>query len=65
MGDQRLCSNCLADGGKGYPIGNDKGSQRDPYREFVVLCEPCREALEAGNFAVLHERYAAERLISR
>ncbi len=58
-----LCLNCLETGAKGVPVGRDKGTQRDPYRESVPLCEPCTTALLAGDFVTLAERNRRERVI--
>ena len=61
-----LCGNCLEVGEhKPLDVGPDKGTQRDPYRNRVVLCEPCATALLAGDFATLHARYRAERAVTR
>lgn len=65
MSEHRLCDNCLDDGAKGFPVGHDKGTQRDPYRDHVTLCEPCRDALVAGAFGALHARFRAERTVTR
>lgn len=60
-----LCLNCLQDGAAGVEVGREKGTQRDPYRETVTLCEPCRDALTAGRLDLLHERYSVERTVRR
>lgn len=60
-----LCLNCLQPGAVSVEVGPEKGSQRDPYREKLPLCEECRDALLYGSFDVLHERYSAERTIRR
>lgn len=63
--DAMLCGNCLALGAAKVPVGYDKGSQRDPYRDQVPLCQPCRTALFAGEFAALAGRYTAGRYVSQ
>lgn len=60
-----LCMNCLQSGAKGVDVGPDKGSQRDPYRESIPLCEICEGALLEGNFEVLAARHTNERVINR
>lgn len=60
-----LCANCLSVGAKPYPVGHEKGSQRDPYHTTHDLCEPCSTALEEGWFGVLKERHRAERVVER
>jgi len=65
----KLCDNCKQIGEKtgtwdkpiqAYPVGFEKGTQRDPYHETVDLCMPCREALSSANFHVLQSRYRSE-----
>lgn len=58
-----LCLNCLEVGAKGVPVGHDKGSQRDPYRESVYLCDPCARALLSGDFVTLAYRNREQRTV--
>lgn len=62
-----LCLNCLENGPgvRAFSVGPAKGNQRDLYRNQVNLCEPCRTALENGDFDVIHGRYRRERTIKR
>jgi hypothetical protein len=61
-----LCLNCLARGKvTAVPVGQEKGSQRDPYRETLSLCETCGQALVLGDFAALHARYQSETTVNR
>jgi hypothetical protein len=59
-----LCLNCLEAGGKGFPIGHEKGDQRDPYRETISLCADCSGALSSGNLWLFNQRFRAERVIN-
>lgn len=66
MTDLSLCLNCLEAGATtGVEVGPDRGSQRDPWRQKVILCERCREALLDGDFGTLAERFREKREISR
>lgn len=60
-----LCLCCLEPGAEGFPIGHEQGSQRDPWRQSVQLCETCKTALLAGDFHTLAERQSDERKITR
>lgn len=61
-----LCTNCLTYSDVyGVEVGNDKGSQRDPYREKLTLCNDCSVALTGGRLDVFHERYSDERTVKR
>lgn len=60
-----LCGNCLEYGADKVDVGPDVGTQRDPERLTVALCQPCRDALLTGAFDVLNERYVAERTVRR
>lgn len=60
-----LCLNCLAAGASGVDVGPEKGSQRDPYRDELQLCDDCKAALLAGDFARLASRYSVERTVRR
>lgn len=60
-----LCLNCLQAGAKGVEVGPDKGTQRDPYRATLPLCETCEGALLDGDFQTLAERQTNERVVSR
>lgn len=52
-----LCLNCLGqDEVTPFPVGPEKGSQRDPYRETVDLCLVCSDTLIAGDFGTLASR---------
>jgi len=65
VGRLNLCLNCLQPGASGIEVGPDIGTQRDPYRESLQLCEPCRDALLSGDFATLADRQADERTVKR
>lgn len=42
----KLCDNCLDDEDvRPFPLGHDRGTQRDPWRAEVELCKPCRALL--------------------
>ena len=59
-----LCLNCLeATAVVDVPVGPDKGTQRDPYRDTLSLCPTCSGALLDGDFAQLAERHTAERTV--
>lgn len=60
-----LCLNCLERGASSIEVGPEKGSQRDPFRETLNLCDTCSSALLAGDFATLADRQADERMIKR
>jgi hypothetical protein len=67
-----VCGNCLTTYTASGPnrvrpidVGPEKGNQRDPYRAVLHLCRLCGDALTAGRWDVLHERYAAERKVER
>lgn len=60
-----LCINCLETGAQPRPIGPDQGTQRDPYRETIPLCDACWVPLYAGNLPVFHARFAATRTVIR
>lgn len=69
----RLCENCLDEVPRTeqpFPIGYDRGPQRDPYRVTIDLCAPCRSALggaimgegsSAVDLEAFHARYIANR----
>lgn len=61
-----LCENCLRlKPCTAYPIGFDKGTQYDPYRETLLLCnDECLVALRDHNLAKFHELYAVERQLN-
>lgn len=60
----KLCGNCLESGNhRPVDVGPNMGTQREPYRAYIVLCETCRTALIGGDFTTLHERYRAERTV--
>ena len=61
----RLCVNCLTPGALPFPIGPDQGSQRDPYRHTLDLCEECAVHLMEGNVQSFANSYMPERNISR
>lgn len=63
----RLCNNCLdsSDSVRAVPVGPDKGSQRDPYRETLDLCPLCRDALISGDLSSFHDFYCSERTIKQ
>lgn len=62
-----ICSNCLENftGVQPVPVGNERGSQMDPTRNTVDLCNDCATALVKGDFKKLHERYSETRTITR
>lgn len=61
-----ICIWCLEDtSAKPTPIGFERGSQRDPYRETLLLCNSCSTALLAGDVKTFHSRYQGEKLITR
>jgi hypothetical protein len=64
-GSTLLCLNCLELGAVPVPVGNEKGSQRDPYREVLPLCGPCRDSLIEGNLGMFHARHRVERSVIR
>lgn len=64
-GSITLCSNCLESGAKGMEVGEQKGTQRDPWRNHIIVCDPCKQALLEGCFGVLHRRYRAKRIVRR
>jgi hypothetical protein len=60
-----LCTNCLTGGARGVPVGQEKGSQMDPYRETIPLCPDCATALVGGDLGTFARRYRSSRKISR
>lgn len=61
-----LCINCMEyTECREVPVGHEKGSQRDPYRDTIVLCEPCGGALETPDLATFHSRYVPARELTR
>lgn len=60
-----LCLNCLEPGAKPYPVGHEKGHQRDPYHSTIDLCDQCKVPLENGDITRFHERYVSSREIER
>lgn len=66
MSMKALCVNCLDyTDSRPVDVGPSKGSQFDPYREALVLCDPCGDALTSGDLGTFHQRYKAERSIGR
>lgn len=68
----KLCDNCLEPGNlesahpiQDVPVGKDIGSQRDPERRKVALCGLCADALTAGDWRTIHERYSETNTILR
>lgn len=72
----KLCDNCLGDvepEARPFPIGWDRGSQRDPFQLSLDLCLGCQATLggrpnEEGlvlDLAAFHSRWAAGREVSR
>ena len=59
-----LCLNCLDVGASPFPVGPEKGSQRDPYHDTVDLCTFCKSALSAGDFEALARRHTTTRTIT-
>lgn len=61
-----LCVNCMAYGDvRSVEVGQEKGSQRDPYREQLLLCGTCAAALTSGQLSTFHDRFANDNLITR
>lgn len=61
-----LCINCMEyTECRKVPVGQEKGTQRDPYHDTLTLCEPCGDALETPDLAMFHDRYVTAREISR
>lgn len=54
-----VCINCLTvkSGMLVFPVGREKGDQRDSWQTTIDLCEECADALETGNMPAFHERY--------
>jgi hypothetical protein len=61
-----LCTNCMDYGCiSGVPVGHERGHQRDPYREQILLCSACAGALIRGSLRIFHERYVSSNTVSR
>ena len=58
-----LCANCLDIDAVPYPIGYEKGDQRDPVRTVIELCVTCVGYLEDGDFVALREYGRDERVV--
>jgi hypothetical protein len=60
-----LCINCLGRTGvHAVEVGEEKGSQRDPYRSKIDLCVDCKTALVNGKMDVLRDRYNNSREVT-
>lgn len=64
---QRLCEQCLtvSDDVRGFDLGPDRGSQRDPFRDQLWLCPDCSGPLLAHDMGAFCERYETERTVRR
>lgn len=61
-----LCLNCLTRTNvTSVAVGPEKGSQRDPYREHLALCNICAKALLEGDFETLHIAFRRDVTITR
>jgi hypothetical protein len=58
-----LCVNCLAPGAMQCPVGHAGGTQRDPIRITIELCETCTDYLLNGDFVALREYGRDERVV--
>jgi hypothetical protein len=58
-----LCSNCLDNDAKPFPIGFMQGGQRDQYQPTHDLCPTCSTALKDGDFRTFSARFTSERTI--
>lgn len=65
MNEMHLCLNCLEVGGEPFPVGPDKGLQREPVRDTIDLCEPCASALSEGDITRFALRHASARTVER
>lgn len=62
----RVCFNCLRLGAANVEVGPEKSiTAYERWRDTVLLCPPCQDALVAGDFKLLHERYVEERHLTR
>ena len=50
---------------KSIEIGPEIGSQLDPYREKIQLCEYCGNCLRQGEMARFHGRYGNQVTVKR
>lgn len=64
-GSTLLCLNCMRPGAVMFPVGREKGNQRDPYREEIPLCGGCRDALESGDIGLFLSCYVERRTLDR
>lgn len=61
-----ICTNCMGFGELfSCPVGGEQGSQRDPYREQLLLCGTCMKALVAGRLSEFHSRFGSEVTVTR
>lgn len=63
--ERASCINCLALGASAVDVGPERGTQRDPYRATLVLCERCEKALLDGRLDDFHAEYVDARTIYR
>lgn len=60
-----LCVNCFDEGATPVDVGREQGNQRDPFRDQIDLCIPCRDALQTGNMTAFHERWEKQKTVTR
>lgn len=61
-----ICTNCMGYGDiVPCSVGPEKGTQRDPYRNEILLCPPCTFALTDGRLSEFHARYGSEITVTR
>lgn len=61
-----ICTNCMGYGEiLSCPVGPDQGTQRDLYREQILLCGTCMRALVGGRLGEFHSRYGKEVTVTR
>lgn len=65
LAEWTICQNCLGTGAKSLSIGPDQGSQRDPWRHNVILCDVCVRFLITSDFPALAKRHEAKAIINR
>lgn len=60
-----LCNNCLWLGARPVDVGPEQGTQRDPYRAKLMLCDDCKAALLGGDLVSFHRRFSPSREITQ
>jgi hypothetical protein len=58
-----LCENCLETDGAKVTLGPELGSQRDPFRDTIVLCPDCSKALLSHDLFTFTGRFTTTRTI--